>query len=124
MPARLGIMAKKAATVHNKNVLPVVIHLLGIVTSFIGALVFYFIGETKDVKEHARVALNFQLVMFVIAIAFGIIASFIYSIISFIPIPLWNLVWLVNIFLCIMAAVKANEGHIYQYPIYYDLIKK
>ena len=68
-------------------------------------------------KEQARNALNFQLTM-LIAFIIGIVLSFIG--IGFL------IIWAVEVIvvvLSIVAAVKANQGETYKYPLTVELVK-
>lgn len=94
-------------------------HLLGIFTSFIGPLVIWLIkkDESAFVNDQGKEALNFQ-----ISIILYYIISFI---LVFVVIGIF-MIWAVGIFslvMCIIAAVKANGGEMYRYPLCIRLIK-
>lgn len=73
--------------------------------------------KSQFVTEHAKEALNFQITVFI-----GIIISLILMLI-FIGFILIFAVLIINLILSIMAAVKANEGVDYKYPMNIRFIK-
>src|SRR4249919_4153662 len=83
-------------------------HLSGIVAGFIGPLVIWLINKDKTDKgwlnEQAKEALNFQIT---IIIAYIIAGALTLILIGMLLIPV---ILLVNLILCIMAGMKANEG--------------
>ncbi len=83
-------------------------HLLGIL-GFIGPLVIWLVKKNDDpfVDQEAKEALNFQLSM----IVFSLIC-----VITFVGIFLLPVISILDIVLCISAAMKAKEGITYQYP--------
>jgi uncharacterized Tic20 family protein len=94
-------------------------HLLGIFTSFVGALVLWIMkkDESAFVGQHALEALNFQIT---IAIAFAIcmVLTFILIGVFFIP-----LVYAANVIFCILGAMAASKGNEYRYPFAVRLLK-
>lgn len=77
-----------------------------------GPLVIWLIkkNEMPFVADQAKEALNFQITMTICFIVAGILC------LVFIGVVLLPLVWLFDIVLTIMAAVKANDGVAYRYP--------
>ena len=94
-------------------------HLLGIFSFFVGPLVIWLIkkDESEFVDYHGKEALNFQLTM-LIAYIVGVILSTIV-----IGLCITLAVWVVIIIFSIMAAVAANKGEYYRYPISIRFIK-
>jgi uncharacterized Tic20 family protein len=96
-------------------------HLSGILLSFIVPLVVWLTNKDKADKgwlnDQAKEALNFQ-----ITIAIAYVACMVLAVII-IGGLLAPVVWLVNLILCILAGVKANEGVSYRYPFAIRLIK-
>src|SRR5579875_3723389 len=89
------------------------IHIGGIIIGFISPLIGYLVLKDRSsfVREHARQALNFQIT---VAIA-SIIAGFLWLVvIGFILSPA---IWIVNIVFSIIAALAANKGEMYKYPL-------
>ena len=100
------------------NNMAVIAHVLGIFISFVGPLIIYMTANEKPyVKEQAKEALNFQ-----ITVVFAWIAASILSFVG-IGIVLYPIVWIVNLILCIMAAMAASKGEDYKYPFAIRLIK-
>lgn len=89
------------------------IHIGGIFFGFIPALIGYLILKDKGpfVRAHTATALNFQITM--------TIAYVVGSILTFVIIGVFILlaVWVIVIIFSIMAAVKANQGQPYTYPL-------
>jgi uncharacterized protein len=111
--------AKPASASSDERLLLAGVHILGIPTAFVGALVVYLIkkDEPSQLLEHAKEALNFQLTL---AIAYAI--SFVLSIIL-IGAFFMMILSVFNIVMCIVAAVKAYEGKSFRYPATLRLIK-
>jgi uncharacterized Tic20 family protein len=89
------------------------VHIGGIFFSFLPALIGYLILKDKGpfVRAHTATALNFQITM-AIAYVIGYLLIFIV-----VAIFVLIAVWVVNIIFSIMAAVKANQGQPYTYPL-------
>ena len=89
------------------------IHVGGILFSFIPALVGYLVLKDRGpfIRSHTATALNFQ-----ITLAIAYVVGFILSIVG-IGVLIWLAVWVLNIVFSIIAAVKANQGAFYTYPI-------
>ena len=96
-------------------------HLLGIVTGPIGALIIWLVSKDDASKgfvvDQSKEALNFQITVF-IAIVISWILAFV-----LIGLLLMPLVGIANLVLCIMAAMKANNGEAYRYPFALRLVK-
>ena len=63
------------------------------------------------VADQGKEALNFQITM---TLAFIVAALSLFALIGFVLLPA---VWLFDVIITIVAAVKANEGVAYRYPI-------
>lgn len=96
-------------------------HLLGIFTGFIGALIIWLINKDDAgkgfVTDQSKEALNFQITV-AIAVLICVVLSFV--VIGAILMPI---VYVANLVLCIIAAVKANNGEAYRYPFALRLVK-
>ncbi|MDQ3648263.1 MAG: DUF4870 domain-containing protein [Actinomycetota bacterium] len=88
--------------------------------TFIGPLVIYLTKKNDHpfIADHAREALNFNLSFLIYAVALGIVAvlTFIF-IIGFFLFFLYIPMALAGLILSIVAAVKANNGEVYRYPL-------
>ncbi|MBH0129229.1 DUF4870 domain-containing protein [Salinibacterium sp. NK8237] len=95
------------------------IHIGGIFFFFIPALIGYLVLKDRGpfVRAHTRTALNFQITM-AIAYAIGVVLSTI-----FIGLLLIVGVGIVIIIFSIIAAVAANNGQAYKYPLTIEFIK-
>jgi hypothetical protein len=93
-------------------------HLGGIPFAFIPSLIVYLVASDNPwLKENARNALNFQITMLIAGIVSSFLLAFIVGIF---------LLWAIGVavfILCIVAAVKANGGEAYTYPLTIELIK-
>jgi uncharacterized Tic20 family protein len=95
------------------------IHVGGILLSFVAPLVGYLVLKDRGpfVREHSRVALNFQLTM-VIAYVIGGATSWLG-----IGLLITLAAAIVVIVFGIMAALAANRGEYYKYPLTIEFIK-
>ena len=105
----------------------ILIHLGGAVVSFITyaslaflpALIGFLVLKDRGpfVRENTKNALNFQLTM-LIGVIVGWITAFI--LIGFV---ILLAVWVVNIVFSIIAAVRANRGEVYRYPLTIQFVR-
>ncbi|MCC4615553.1 DUF4870 domain-containing protein [Xanthomonas campestris pv. asclepiadis] len=113
-----------SSTPSEERTLALAAHLLGILTSFIGALVIWLISKDASpskpfATDQAKEALNFQITVIIAYVAAVILTIVSFGILFFVP----TLVWIANLVFCILAAVKANNGEHYRYPFTLRLIK-
>jgi uncharacterized Tic20 family protein len=89
------------------------IHLGGIILYFLPALIGYLVLKDRGpfIREHSRTALNFQLTV-LLAELVGLVTSWI-----FIGFVILALVAVLNIIFSIIAAVAAQRGERYVYPL-------
>lgn len=94
-------------------------HLGGIFFGFIPSLVIWLVKKDSSpfAADQAKEALNFQITVFIAAIASWILM---FVLIGFVLLPI---VMLLNLVLCIVAGIKANGGEEYRYPFAIRLIK-
>lgn len=94
-------------------------HVLGIVTGFVGPLIIWLLKKDENafIDDQGKEALNFQIT---IAIAMLVSGLLMFACVGFFLVPA---VAVLNLILCIMAAMKANEGISYRYPMTLRLIK-
>ncbi|ARC57109.1 hypothetical protein AS850_08485 [Frondihabitans sp. 762G35] len=95
------------------------IHIGGIFFSFVPAIIGYFVLRDRGpfIKEHTRVALNFQLTMLI-----GYVVGTILSVVG-IGLLIDLAVWVVTIVFSIMAAIAANQGRYSKYPLSIEFFK-
>jgi uncharacterized Tic20 family protein len=95
------------------------IHVLGIFFGFIPALVGYLVLKDRGpfIREHTTTALNFQLTMLIAAVIGGILTLVIIGFIIILAVEV------VVIVFSIMAAINANKGLSYSYPLSIKFIK-
>ena len=94
-------------------------HLLGIFTSFVGALIIWLVkkDDSAFIASEAREALNFQIT---IALGWVIAAMLTLILVGFLMYPL---LVLANLIFCILAAVSASKGKTYRYPLTLRLVR-
>lgn len=89
------------------------VHLGGLFFGFLAPLVGYLVLKDRGpfVRAHTATALNFQLTL--------LIAYVVGAVLSVVIIGVFILLaaYVLNIVLCIVAAVKANRGEWYKYPL-------
>lgn len=97
------------------------IHLSGFILGFIGPLIgFFVVGERGPfVRAHAAAALNFQISVIIYSIALTIITVVTLGLggLLFIPFGIAFVVFM------ILAAVAANQGRYYKYPLTIEMVK-
>ena len=102
-------------------------HVLGLLTSIVGPLIIWLIKKDSStfVGDNAKEALNFQIT---VAIAWFVcfVASFgiacVLPFLAFIIFILWFAIGIVDLVFSIMAAMAANKGETYRYPVAIRLI--
>ena len=89
------------------------VHIGGIFFSFIPALIGYLILKDKGpfIRAHTATALNFQITL--------LIAYVVGTILTFVIVGIFILIaaWIAAIVFGIIAAIKANNGEYYVYPV-------
>jgi len=95
------------------------IHAGAILLGFWPALIGYLVLKDRGpfINQHTKTALNFQITM-TIASAVGVVLAFV-----FIGFFIIIAVGIVIIIFSIMAAVAANKGQFYKYPLTIEFIK-
>ncbi len=95
-----------------------VTHILGLFTGFLGPLIVYLVKTDEGfARDQAREALNFQITVMIASIISAIL------IVVLIGIALIIIVGILDLIFCIIAAVRANNGEFYRYPINIRFIK-
>lgn len=94
-------------------------HLLGIVIGFLGPLLIWILKKDDDafIEDQSKEALNFQLSVLILYVICGATSCLIF------PIFIAAAAWIGVLILSIIAAMKANEGQKYRYPLTIRLIK-
>jgi len=95
------------------------VHVGGIFFGFIPALIGYLVLKDRGpfVRAHTATALNFQLTMLIASVVSGILVLVIVGIVLLIAISIIVIVF------SIIAAVKANQGQAYAYPMSIPFVK-
>ncbi len=93
--------------------------------SFLGPLIIWLIKRDTMpfVADQAKEALNFGITLTILCIALLMLTILSLGIGAILTIPLFLLIGVAALVLVIIAAVKANEGVAYRYPLTLRLIK-
>lgn len=96
-------------------------HLLAIFTGFLGPLIIWLIKKDTSpfVDDQGKEALNFQLTLLIAWVVAGALACITFGIGAL----LFPVILVLNVVFCILAAVKANQGVAYRYPLAIRLVK-
>lgn len=97
----------------------ILVHLGGIFFNFLPALIGYVILKDRGpfVRQHTGTALNFQITL-VIAYAVGAVTTLL--LVGFL---ILFFAYIANIVFSILAAIAANKGEYYEYPLAIKFIK-
>ena len=90
--------------------LPILAHVLGWLTSFIGPLIILLASKDKNSKLHSKKALNWQISLIIYYAISFILIFFLIGFILIIALSIMNLIF------SIVAAVKASRGELWDYP--------
>ena len=93
--------------------------------SFIGPLIIWLVQKDKMpfVADQAKEALNFGITLTIACFVLLMLTIFSLGIGALITIPAFMVIGFAALILVIIAAVKANEGAAYRYPITLRLVK-
>lgn len=99
----------------------VLIHLGGILFSFLPALIGYLVlkGRGEFIRQHTLEELNFQISLAIYSVAVLLISIPTFGIGAILGLPLG----IAAIIFMIIAAVKANAGDFYRYPLIFRFVK-
>jgi uncharacterized Tic20 family protein len=99
--------------------------LVGGMGNFIGPLIIWLIkkDESRFVDEHGKESLNFQLNILIYSLILVAVSVATCGVALFVTGPLLGALMIYAIVMPIIAAIKANEGKPYEYPLTFRLIK-
>lgn len=100
-------------------------HVLGIFASFLGPLVIYLVrrDDSPFVRAHAAEALNFSISMAIYAIVLGVAgALLLIVVVGVVFLLLLPVLGIAAVVLHIVAAMAANRGEAYRYPLTIRLV--
>ena len=100
-------------------------HLLGILIGFIGPLVIWLLKKDTMpfVADQAREALNFAITVSIAFFALLLLTILSFGIGALLTVPVMMVIGITALVLCIIAAIKANDGVAYRYPFALRLVK-
>ena len=97
--------------------LPVLAHILGLFTGFIGPLIILLVSKKEYEKTHAKYALNWQISLVIyFMVSFALMLVLVGFILVF-------ALLIMNLVFCIIAAVKAGENTFWKYPLAIPFLK-
>lgn len=93
--------------------------------TFIGPLIIWLVKKDTMpfVNDQGKEALNFNITVAIVCLALVLLSILTLGVGLIIAIPGWVIVGIAWLVLTILAAVKANEGVAYRYPLTLRLIK-
>lgn len=105
------------ASANDKNI-AVLTHLGGIFFSFVPGLIVWLLkkDDSPFLGEQAREALNFQITVLIGYLLAWVLA---FVLVGFLLVPV---IYVANLVLCLIAAVRTSKGESYQYPLSLRLI--
>lgn len=108
-----GVTGTAGPVTSDDRSMALLIHLLALVSGFIGPLIVWLVkrDESAFIDFHGKEALNFQITMFMAWIA-AFFAAIV--LIGFLVMPI---LIVLQVILPILAAVAANRGEYYRYPL-------
>jgi uncharacterized Tic20 family protein len=96
------------------------------VAHIIGPLIIWLLkrDEFPEVDDQGKESLNFQISMLIYTALLGVVVFVLaFVLIGLLLLPLFGLLYLLDIVFVIVASIKASEGKLYRYPITIRLIK-
>jgi uncharacterized Tic20 family protein len=95
------------------------VHVGGIFFGFWAPLIGYLVFKDRGdfVRKHSATALNFQITMTLAAIVGAVLTLILVGILVIVA------VWALEIILSIMAAIAANNGQPYKYPVAIEFVR-
>jgi len=120
-----------------------ILHSLSNVGNIIGALIMWLIkrNDSAFIDNQGKEALNFQITLSLINLAIGVLYSIRHGVwalrhiwdndfdfdnvnfVVFSSASAYGIVWVLNIVFSIIAAVRANKGIAYRYPLSLRIVK-
>jgi uncharacterized Tic20 family protein len=96
-----------------------IVHVLGIFFVIVPSLVAYIVFKDRGpfIRQHTTAALNFHLTMLIVYVIGGVLTLVLVGYFIIFAAAIVTLVF------SIMAAVAANNGQTYKYPLSYEFIK-
>ena len=97
----------------------------GSIGCFIGPLVIWMVKKDTMpfVDDQAKEALNFNITVGIVFLALFVLSVVTLGIGLIIAIPVWIIVGIAWLVFTIIAAIKANQGERYRYPLTLRLVK-
>jgi uncharacterized Tic20 family protein len=94
-----------------KSVMPVLPHILGLISGFLGPLIILLVSKEKEVKLNSKIVLNWQFSLAIYMFVSLILSLFLVGLFFIFALGILNLVF------SIIGAIKASEGKLWKYPL-------
>jgi len=114
------------AAVDGNTTLAALAHASALVASLLGPILFLLVAEDDLVRQNAKNAVNFQIVVFAVLLVSGVVTTVLTFLLAglaavagFMLVPL---VGLISLALVVIGTVKANGGQVYAYPFTPDIV--
>ncbi len=80
--------------------------------------------EYPEVDDQGKESLNFQISMLLYTLLLGVVVFvLLFVLVGFLLIPLFGVLYVLDIVLVIVASIKASEGKLYRYPLTIRFLK-
>lgn len=99
------------------DTLPILVHILGLLTGFLGPLIVLLVPSEENAKKHAKVVLNWQFSLLIYFIISLILMIILIGFLGFVALVTINTIF------SIIGAVRASEGQIWRYPLSINFFK-
>jgi uncharacterized protein len=95
------------------------------VASILGPLIIWLMKRDQYpfVDDQGKESLNFQITLWIVGVALGVITAATCCVGGIITFPLMGVVYIYSLVGPIIAGLKANEGYCYRYPFCFRFIK-
>jgi len=126
---RRKVIRRASGLTQDEKTMAMFIYLLGLFTHFIGPLILWMMkrDESKFIDFHGKQMINFSITLAIAALCMGVIGGPLivvtFGLAAFIIVPLVMALNIYALVMVIIAAMKANKGEWYEFPISLRLIK-
>ncbi len=96
------------------------------IAHILGPLIIWLLkrDESPEIDDQGKESLNFQISMLIYTAALAVLFFILmWVLIGFLLLPLFGVLYLLDIVFVIIASIKASEGKLYRYPLTIRLIK-
>lgn len=118
LPVAQPYAPQQTASIQDEKTMAVLAHALAIVAGFVGPLIIYLVAKPEQTfaRHHASEALNFAILLFIATMVSFILMFVLIGFVLIFVVLIGGLV------IHVMAAMAANRGEWYRYPISVRLV--